>query len=774
MQTMTKDTPKSTPVVLETVNFLRSLGLMPLPVPLNSKLTDEKNWTDPAYVSDYNRWEKEDLGVGIVLSVRYKLVDIDLDEPGIDKLAVAHLPHKGWVFGRNGKKRSHHVFVIGDETDTTQVQRSSDPKSKGYMDTETIHHLRINPQDKDGKQKPILEYRGDRAQTVMPGTVHRGTGEMIEWEGKPPKGLPASVDSFLLRRSVRKIAFTVMAAKHGWFDGARHELSLAYAGMFANAKWSKEETEHWFHVFLDYVNDGSDRRKVIQSVRDTYKKYESKARVAGGPRVAEITGCKPLVTEFRKLFMDGRAAAFEDMNARYAVGVHFSKVVVFDFDVIDDVSQPDFETLNVNDFHLFHANNKIKVTGPKGDRFIPASKIWFEHPSRRSYRLTDFMPGMPSEVDHKFNLWRGWAVKPSKSGSIDRWRGHVSDFICGGDKKLETWLFAWLADIVQNPMHKPGTAVMMRSGTRTGKNTFVEMMKRVIGIRYVREMNSSGQITSRFNSHYQYALLVFANEADFASSSAATNIMKTLITDKDFHMEHKHAHAKTGRNFSRVVLASNKLHVINRDFDDQRYTVVDVVNPNDAFGEEERIEHFNRVYEEIDNGGPARLLDHLQNLEYDPELLRSCYQSAAGRRQTLLSMNPVAQWWSRCISDNRIRVTDDYMDRVIYVNGGIGWPETIGKQALEAAFRDQHKGADKISSPAFHAMFYEASGIDKKESTRHIGGRHARYRSIILPNVDQAREMVNARFQGAIDEDDPITDDHLETPIERTDEMDEF
>lgn len=767
---MTAENKKSSPDVLKTVKLLRDLELMPLPISRKSKLTYCKNFTDPAFISPYKDWETSDIGVGLVLSERYKLVDIDIDDPRIENLSVAHLPQGGWIFGRKSKKRSHHVFVIADSPDSADSLRAMDPKGKGYMDTEQV----LGIADPPDPRPTIIEFRGHGAQTVMPGTLHEKTGELIQWDGgNQPTELPAAVDSVELRRAVRKIGFTVMVGDHAWKAGIRHQVSLSLAGMMAMAKWDQAEAEHWFNCLMDWTGEG-EKRNVMSTVRDTFKKAAKKERIQGGPALSDVTGCPQLVSAFRHLFMDSREAAFDDMNSRYAVGVYFSKVQIFDFTVIDDVSKPDFETMSVSDFELLTSNQKIWVPGKRGKIQITKAKHWLEHSDRRTYRITDFMPGKDPEVNGALNLWRRWGADENASGSIDAWMHHVDEYICRGDQEMKDWLMSWLADIIQNPMDKPGTAVMMRSGTRSGKNTFIEMMKKVIGIRYVREMNSSGQITNRFNSHFQHALLVMANEADFSTSDAATNVLKTLITDKDFHMDHKHGHAKTGRNYTRVVLASNKIHVINRDFDDERYTVIDVQHPGHVLSVDDRVKHFNRIYAEINGDGPGKLLHYLKNYRYDRDRLRTCYQSEAGRAQTLMSMNPVAQWWARCISDGRIRVPDEYsVDRVKYVGNEVGWPEHIGKAAIEAAFRDQHTEHKRIASPAFHAMLYQCSGLSPDDS-HHFGNRHGRYRGLRLPELEKARAMMNEIYPGAVESDDPITDDLLNTPIERDETEEEF
>ena len=742
----------SAPEVKETVKFLRDLGLSPLPVVKGKKVTYCKGYDKEGFVSPYDHWDSNDINVGLLMTEAFKVVDIDIDDPRITQLAVAHLPQTTWKFGRPSKKTSHLMFCVSDDASSQQSQRESDPKAKGYMDSE-----KITPIGRDPAQKgAIIEFRGHVSQTVMPGSLHE-SGERVVWDdNRQPEGLPPAAESVELRRAMRKIAFTAMVGDYAWHDHMRHDVTLCLAGMMIGAKWTVDEAVHWFAELMNWTGKG-DRRNVVSAVRDTFKRSErGETRLMGGPRLAEITSCPELVTMFRHNFMDQREAVFDQLDSRYALAVYFSKVQVIDFDLVNDLSKPDFEVLAPTDFQTLMSNRLIKVPTPKGPRPIPWGKFWMEHPRRKTFMSTDFMPGMPQEVNGVLNLWRGWAAVPDPSAKFGKWLDHVRHFVCGEDENLYGWLIDWLADIVQNPMRKPGTAFLMRSGQRTGKNTLAAMLQRMIGLRYCREMNTAEQVANRFNSHFQHSMLALINEADISWSRVATNTLKTLVSDPLFHMDHKHGHAKTGYNWTRVILSSNKERVIERDHDDFRYTVVEVVNPRDELDDQAYRQHFNDVWHEIENGGANGLLHMLQTHEYDPDGVKICHESDAGKQQKLMSMDAVAQWWAAKLSDGRIPVPEEYAQMVQCEDGSpMGWPMYIGKSALHAAFVSQWKLKTYPSTAEFFRQLYNVSGIGS-DAVKQIGSYKNRYRAIKMPGLDHLIGEMNKRYPGAVDIGEPV------------------
>lgn len=99
------------------------------------------------------------------------LVDVDLDCPEAVEVAAKYLPSTGAIFGREGNPRSHYLYRVDRPIETIRL--------------------------KDGKAT-VIEYRGDGAQTVAPGSVHP-SGEAVRWD---EDGEPATVDADDLLKAV--------------------------------------------------------------------------------------------------------------------------------------------------------------------------------------------------------------------------------------------------------------------------------------------------------------------------------------------------------------------------------------------------------------------------------------------------------------------------------------------------------------------------------------------------------------------------------------------
>jgi hypothetical protein len=81
--------------------------------------------------------------------------------------------------------------------------------------------LRIGGLNKEGR---VLG-----AQSVFPGSTHT-SGETIEWDRD---GAPVTIDDDELLRQIRRLAVTVMLARHWPAKTARHEAALTVGGFLA-------------------------------------------------------------------------------------------------------------------------------------------------------------------------------------------------------------------------------------------------------------------------------------------------------------------------------------------------------------------------------------------------------------------------------------------------------------------------------------------------------------------------------------------------------------
>jgi hypothetical protein len=127
--------------------------------------------------SDVPRHFRGACNVGVLLGEPSKwLIDVDLDHPLAVELADNFLPATGAEFGRDGKPRSHRLYVVTAPVETLKRQTND---------------LRM-----------IVELRSSGCQTVFPGSVHPG-GERIEWSAQ---GEAATIPPSLLLASVNALA----------------------------------------------------------------------------------------------------------------------------------------------------------------------------------------------------------------------------------------------------------------------------------------------------------------------------------------------------------------------------------------------------------------------------------------------------------------------------------------------------------------------------------------------------------------------------------------
>ncbi|MBC7855410.1 MAG: DUF3987 domain-containing protein, partial [Pirellulaceae bacterium] len=156
----------------------RARGWRPIPVPYRQKGPIIDQWQNLRIeVETLPKYFVGRCNVGVLTGEPSSgLIDVDLDHPLAVELAPQFLPATNCVFGREGKPRSHFLYLApGAET-----HKRTTGKIAGM----------------------IVELRATGLQTVFPGSVHEN-GETIEWAENRE---PAVVDPSVLRMAVDALA----------------------------------------------------------------------------------------------------------------------------------------------------------------------------------------------------------------------------------------------------------------------------------------------------------------------------------------------------------------------------------------------------------------------------------------------------------------------------------------------------------------------------------------------------------------------------------------
>lgn len=334
------------------------------------------------------------------------------------------------------------------------------------------------------------------------------------------------------------------------------------------------------------------------------------------------------------------AAAVQEMNERHAFGLLGNRAVVL-------VERQDGSLTLTSIEHLSQwlRNKPLRVPVEKRGEVewkdIDRAYAWLKHPARRTVETVAFAPGIDLGSG-AYNLWRGWPLAPKDDGGegCKLIRAHVLTEWCRGDEQLARWVFAWFAQLVQQPCSKPGTAIVLRGKEGTGKGIIAaQLMGRILGRAHAHLIHG-GQVTGRFNSVWQGRLLAFADEAVWAGDKSAEGTLKGMITESKVIIEPKGKDTYEIDNHARIIFASNERWVVPAGPDARRFCVLDVSDAR--MGDRA---YFDALRAEVHDDGAASFLAWLLAYDLGDIDLRTPPVTGALLDQKLRSLDTVSAWW---------------------------------------------------------------------------------------------------------------------------------
>jgi hypothetical protein len=368
-------------------------------------------------------------------------------------------------------------------------------------------------------------------------------------------------------------------------------------------------------------------------------------------------------------------------------------------DFISHVVDPKIEVVEMN---AAGATRKVK----KG-----LGAWWLTNPLRRSFDGLDFIPGGPSVIEmpdarvrgrtiRRLNLWSGFSVEPAK-GDCALYLKHVSEHACQKDETLYEYVMNWMASGVQKPQNPARAALSMRGKPGAGKGVLAREYGKIFG-RHFSPLTQREHIIGKFNAHTAEACLTFADEALFVGDARDADILKTLISEEDKHVERKFLDPVRVRNFARLIFASNHDHALRIEANGRRYCALHVVLPDDMVGSagaDKRREYFAALVKQMENGGRAALVDTLLNRDisnFNPEAIPQTEELA---QQKLLSAPPADQIIIQLADDATLPgslINRPWIARAYIASGGDGLFDVMRKRGGKALDRLTDNGLTDI------------------------------------------------------------------------------
>lgn len=428
----------------------------------------------------------------------------------------------------------------------------------------------------------------------------------------------------------------------------------------------------------------------------------------------DILGSEPDSDEIEE-----RDARIERMNRRHAVLSHGGKTRIMRFG-----ADGDFTLETPQDMHTWYANDVTWTRSADGrDIATPLSKEWLQHPDRLQYTRLGFWPGGRAPRG-AFNLWQGWGVDPNPDASCDLILKHIHEVVAAGDGDLFWYNVKYDAHMVQRPQDKPGVARVLRGGRGAGKDTYGELLVRMVGKRHSAIIGDSNRLTARFNSLFESALFAHIEEAFFSGDPRARGKLQHIITSRDITIERKGLEPFNNPSFLRVFMTTNEDWAIPAGTDERRYLVVDV---SEKYKQDH--EYFAALRAEIEGDGAGAYLAFLQSLDISDFDVRDVPQTDALADQKRETLDPLARWWEGELDDCAWWQGEDDESK-----------STVSKVALYRSYERYVQSLRFGGNPKPRSVFYKTLRKMCPDMAEQRGNRRdGRSREIVLPALDHCR-----------------------------------
>lgn len=650
--------------------MLIAAGISPLPLPWGSKRPEGRDavgWPE-IRVTEGNLekyFPGDEMNIGMFLgSTSGGLVDIDLDCPEAVTLAPYFLPPTAAMFGRVSTRASHWLFkTCVSLTNTQGVVNFEDPECVG-PGRKVILEFRCG----DGLGDPSVKPKG--IQTMSPGSLHRESGEIVEWErmsieGKVPE--IGVVDGNDLLRRVGLLAAAVLCVR-SWSEGSRQDAALTLGGFLARAGMPESEIK----VFVEAVARGAGDLQVKERIRACADAAAAHARgeqarglpslttwVGGkranaiakwlgysGGRTAQPDAAKSDVDIAQSVAGKGDIkkkeadlgektpekrslnAALSALSEQYSVVKTGGKTLVWSLEKDHVSGLKNLEHINFQNFRDYYSTEKFTAENPRDPSkkiLRSLGEIWLEHENRPTYRGFTFDPRGGRIVDGLVNLWTGFNVNPVP-GSWDRLKSHICDNLAGGNPVYAAYILNWCAWAVQNPEKPAEVALVFRGIQGSGKGTLCNTMVKIFG-NHGKFIANSIHAIGKFNGHLQNTSLLFIDEANFTNQNYS-GLLKSLITEPMILLERKNIDAINTASRLHLMLASNSESIVPAERGERRYAVFDV---SAARARDEN--YFGALNRELDSGGREAFLAALLAMDITGFHPRALPATAALRDQ---------------------------------------------------------------------------------------------------------------------------------------------
>lgn len=446
------------------------------------------------------------------------------------------------------------------------------------------------------------------------------------------------------------------------------------------------------------------------------------------------------VTAMPNLVSDGVNALVDRFNRLYVHTLTGNKNVIMRLEPHHKHPQLHWVAMPIKEFRdmLLHEDpvpigEEISASGKSKIIYQKAPQVWLTSKRKNWFPGVTFYPQLTDEFpplhDNRLNLYRGFAVKPLNGGDQDcslmLYMSHLLNIVCQKNTETFNYLLDWCAHMVQKPSEKPQTAILLKGGQGTGKNTAIRPLLAFMGVHGLYIEKSRG-IAGQFNSIIENKILIFADEAVFRSREA-TLLLRALITEDENIIESKFANMTSYRNFSRIVMATNDDTAIQFASDERRFLVLQL-----ADSKKQDTGYFAKLKKGMEDQLPEKLLHYFQHRDIRNFVPMQVPKTAYLTEEKIHNLKPEQRFFYESLMDGQFTLNSgwpvqvstidmhqwfcDWLDKHKHpFSGDIGMK--IGRNIIKIGGK---KTRQKIDSNRFYLYQFPALDVARKKFEKNI------------------------------------------------------
>jgi len=371
----------------------------------------------------------------------------------------------------------------------------------------------------------------------------------------------------------------------------------------------------------------------------------------------------------------------DEFNKEYAIIETGCEVKVIRTNKDDDVMR----TAKVPRVWFEAQADKIKmIQKPNGEfKEVNLAKEWFKSPRAKRYPKGFTLAPLDVVDEKKYNLWTGLDMKPEEGGSWKLFKNHWLETVCGGDKAVFDWFFMWVADMFQNPISNPYSAVIMKGEQGMGKSIIGDVIGHMLGgDEHSTEVEDMSDMFGRFNLHLARCILINAAEITFHGNKPNHNKLKGVVTKKKSAIEGKFRDTVFLPNVNRFLMSTNAKQSIPAERTERRFLVLNV--PSSKNKEQMFADLMLELEQDKDSGYKALLFDLMQ-VKVCKVKLRHPLKTSELLHEKLLAMEPLEAFLDELLDEGLL--DSEYDDKGKHIDPGEEvsnrvWSEVVSREEL--------------------------------------------------------------------------------------------